>query len=942
VKIELKFLTSKVASRVFILFVMAAIIPVTVTGIFAYKYVSDLLITQKQEQLSSASKSYGMAIYDRILIAEEKFKHLTIDIQSVKAEDLANNNETSILLGSTEPIFTDTEIYLLPTNSSTADIKHLSNGNSKITVSKSNDGLNIYFSKLINNNATPRLLSAKIDTGFIFNELDILPGNENACIIIKNKGTLFCSDTALYSVSKDIFEKDTTLNSLSNETTYNYDYITASWELYLNGKFNTDGWNIIYTAPNTLFSAPIKSFTTVFIPVLIFVILLISLISLNQISRILTPLGKLTELTKNIAKGDFSNNIKLKSDDEFQMLGDSFNQMSEELAKQFADISAMSDLDRTILSTMDPKSAFYPIFNHLTSSFESDFAGIVVMDSQHTDVGYLYSFDKTSKQVVTKGSVQITQQDEEILFKDTNTHFPIAKSDHYSEIEWMEKVDTKIISMVPIREKNILIGCIVCGFNTFPDLKKPDLKRLEKFVDRVAVALSAAKREEILTYQANYDSLTRLPNRQHLMNRFDHAISMAEHNNSKIAFLFIDLDRFKIINDSQGHATGDKLLISAADRIQSSIGNIDTVARYGGDEFAVIIPEVSDIKNVAKTAETVIHRLSEAFYIDNYEHLIGASIGISVYPKDGNTWDELLQKSDIAMYKAKQNGRGKHLFFTDKMHEDIRDKAELEADLHHAIERNELFLVYQAQIDAKSGDITGAETLIRWNHGTKGAIRPDRFISYAEDNGLIFPIGSWLMRETLRQCEQWQLEHHTIPKIAINISAKQLRHENFMSEVEELITDFDIGSTNLEFEITESLFIHDDQYTLDTLHKLNRLGISIAIDDFGKGYSSLSYLKKLPVQTLKIDRLFIKDLNRNDDSIEIVNAIISMGHALNKIVVAEGIETLEQLEILKELGCDRAQGYLISRPKTAEEFYDYSKTAIIQLDKSKSGLKIVS
>ncbi len=532
--------------------------------------------------------------------------------------------------------------------------------------------------------------------------------------------------------------------------------------------------------------------------------------------------------------------------------------------------------------------------------------------------------------------------DDAILFQDTETYFTLLESENLKDIPWMKLINTKLISFVALKEKDKLIGSIVCGFDEFPKLYKNDILRLEKFVERITVALSATKREEKLSYQANYDSLTGLPNRQHLVERFNQAIKKADYNKSKVAFLFIDLDRFKVINDSQGHATGDKLLIAASDRIRSIVDSVDTVARYGGDEFAAVISNVTNINTVAEIAKRIINSLSEVFYIDNYEQIIGASIGISVYPRDGNNWDELLQKADIAMYKAKQRSRGIHLFFTDKMQEDIRYKAEIEADLYHALDRDELSLVYQPQIDIESGKVTGAETLIRWNHSKKGAIRPDKFINYAEDNGLIIPIGNWVIRETLRQCERWQYEHNALAKIAINISPKQLRHENFMTEVEELVSDFDIGLTTLEFEITESLFINDDPHTLTILHKLNELGISIAIDDFGKGYSSLSYLKKLPVQTLKIDRLFIKDLNRNDNSIAIVKAIIAMGHALNKVVIAEGVETIDQLEILKELGCDRAQGFYISRPKQADDFYDQSKTEIIHLEKIRAKIKSIS
>jgi len=309
------------------------------------------------------------------------------------------------------------------------------------------------------------------------------------------------------------------------------------------------------------------------------------------------------------------------------------------------------------------------------------------------------------------------------------------------------------------------------------------------------------------------------------------------------------------------------------------------------------------------------------------------------------TMNKLLARVSEYLFSQEMATIGKtcfHLFFTDKMHDDIREKSEIEADLYHAQDNNELYLVYQPQINIQTGNISGAETLIRWKHPTKGEIRPDKFIGCAEENGLIYPIGSWVIREALKQCENWHIGHNSMPKISINISPKQLRHENFLPEVEELISDFEIGPTTIEFELTESLFIDNDPHTLSILNRLNQLGISIAIDDFGKGYSSLSYLKNLPIQTLKIDQLFIKDLNRNDDSIAIVKAIIAMGHALNKIVVAEGIESIEQLEILKELGCDYAQGYLISRPKISNEVFDFTQSAIIYLGKFRESLKSVS
>ncbi len=783
-QIKFALLKSKVAKRIFFLFVIAAVIPTGIFSVLSYNYVTSLLTKQKQEHLVSSSKSYGMAIYDRILNAEQQFLKLHESLKFSNDVDISSSTSTRITLDSNMSLFSDIKIYRKPENLDSTDLKHLLDGKSTITaVKNSNNIIEIFFIRMFNTIEANHLLSAKTNLQYISGDMDIFAGADDACIVIKNYGTLNCSSSHLYTISKSIFEKHVNNeNTIKTLNINNKNHTTASWELFLNGRFNTNSWIIYYIEPSEIIFAPKKAFTKILLPAFLLAILIVTLISLNQITKFLVPLEKLLVATKRIAKSDFNEKVDITSNDEFQLLGDSFNHMTSELSK----------------------------------------------------------------------------------------------------------------------------------------------------------------REERLFYQANFDDLTGLPNRQQLIKRLQNSITDSIHEKKQFAFLFVDLDRFKVINDSQGHAIGDKLLIAAGDRIKSCIRSTDTLARYGGDEFGVILSTINNSNNASITAAEIIKRLAEIFYIDNYEQIIGASIGISVFPSDGNTWEELLQKADIAMYKAKQKGRGRYLFFTDTMQENIREKAELEADLFHALERQELYLVYQPQIDIASGDISGAETLLRWNHRNKGHIRPDRFISYAEDSGLIVQLGSWAIREAIKQCEKWQIEHQALPKLAVNISARQLRHENFFANIEALVSDFDIGTTILEFEITESLFLSDDKHTMRMLDQLNKLGICIAIDDFGKGYSSLGYLKRLPAQTLKIDKYFIKDLNSDKDSIAIVKAIIAMAKVLNKNVVAEGIETIEQLNILKDLGCKHAQGFYISKPKIASEFLDYSKTAVIQLDKRRSSFKNVS
>ncbi len=712
--------------------------------------------------------------------------------------------------------------------------------------------------------------------------------------------------------------------------------------IILKGRFNSNSWKVYYVEPTEHIFNDINSFARIFLPLLILTILLITLICLNQISRILVPLEILTLLTKKIAKRDFSSTAKFNSNDEFQTLGESINHMSSELSEQFSLMTAMSNIDREILTSMDSKKVVEAIFSHMATSLDNQYMSVVILNSTTLDTGIVYNYNEHFKKISTILPIEIPEKLNIIFSNELNSTVNVFSCDNFCDIDWLNITELSDCALIPIRQKNKIIAIIFLGFNHQVQLDNKTSLHLEKFIDRFAVALSAAKREEKLLFQANYDELTGLPNRQLLIKRFNKAISSTAREDKILAILFIDLDRFKVVNDSQGHTTGDKLLISAGERITSCVRKIDTVARYGGDEFAVILSSINDANNAGVTAEEIISRLSEVFNVDNYEQLIGASIGISIYPRDGNTWDELLQNADIAMYKAKQSGRGKYLYFTKLMHKEVLDKAKLESDLYHAIERKEIYLMYQSQIDLQSNKIIGAEALLRWNHNIKGLINTEDFISYAEDSGLIVSLGKWVIFEAIKQCKAWQNEGQTVPKLAINISARQLRHESFMDDIETLVADFDIAATNLEFEITENLFLSDDRHTLNLLGRLNKLGISIAIDDFGKGYSSLSYLKKLPVQTLKIDKLFIKDINSNSDSKAIVKAIIAMGKALNKVIVAEGVETHEQLMILKDLGCDHAQGFYITKPKIATELIDCSKTAIIRLEKFRSNFKVVS
>mgnify|MGYP005995234225 FL=1 len=395
------------------------------------------------------------------------------------------------------------------------------------------------------------------------------------------------------------------------------------------------------------------------------------------------------------------------------------------------------------------------------------------------------------------------------------------------------------------------------------------------------------------------------------------------------ALLFLDLDRFKYVNDSFGHAMGDELLQKVALRLRNRLREVDMISRFGGDEFAILLPSVSEIEDAGIIAKKIISIINEPWLLSNkVEIRIGVSIGISIYDKNHITADEMLQFADAALYRAKEEGKGIFTYYKEEMTIKARNKIEIETQLRRACENNEFLVHYQPQIDIKTGNLLGAEALVRWNHPIKGVIYPDDFISIAEETGIIFDIGIFVLEEVCIQAKKWEKEEGLKDfKFCINISAYQLEYENIVEIFSNIINRIGYSPNNIELEITESALIKNKNKILFILHKFRTLGFKLSIDDFGTGYSSLSYLKKFPLDILKIDKSFIKDIPFDKDDMDIAIAIIQMGHALGFKVIAEGVEKKEQLDFLLENKGDYYQGYLGSKPIGANEFKNkYLKT----------------
>ena len=428
------------------------------------------------------------------------------------------------------------------------------------------------------------------------------------------------------------------------------------------------------------------------------------------------------------------------------------------------------------------------------------------------------------------------------------------------------------------------------------------------------------KRLEQLTRQAFRDPLTNLPNRALFMDRLTHGLTRAQRRHEHLAVLFLDLDRFKVVNDTLGHSVGDQLLVEVSRRLTSALRPGDTVARLGGDEFGILLEDVAD----AETAEAVALRVEESlgtpYRFEGREVFVTASIGIALSSAKLGLPEEILRDADLAMYHAKAKGKARHEVFDGSMSAPALDRMDLEMDLRSAISRHEFRLHYQPILRLDTGKITEVEALIRWQHEKRGLLQPDEFIGLTEETGLIVPIGQWVLSEACKQARVWQVEYPTTPPLvmSVNLSAKQFQNPKLVEEITQALDESGLAPSCLKLEITESTVMQDAPVTLTKLTELKELGVRLAIDDFGTGYSSLGYLKRFPVDTLKIDRSFVKGLSPDGGDNAIVRAVVTVAKSLNMDVTAEGVETEAQLAELRALGCDRWQGFLFARPVSPE------------------------
>ncbi len=534
-------------------------------------------------------------------------------------------------------------------------------------------------------------------------------------------------------------------------------------------------------------------------------------------------------------------------------------------------------------------------FKQMANIDESGFVGKNVFDVYPKDVAQsMWEID-----AATKAKQQTYEVELDLMHKDGSVH-------------------TYLMVKFPLRSKeNNVFG--VCTIGT-------DIS------ERKLAENALREQQSRLNYMAFHDALTSLPNRSLFYDRIYHGLARARRSESRVALMLLDIDRFKIINDSLGHDAGDILLKAIAMRLNEGVRDMDTVARLGGDEFVVVLEGIHDTEDVVFVANKLLSTLSRPLEISGHTISTTVSIGVSIFPDDGMDTDELLKNADIAMYKAKEAGKNNCQFYTKGMNATAVNYLLLENDLRRAVEQQQLTLFYQPQVDLQTGDMTGVEALVRWQHPERGLVSPAHFIPLAEETGLIVPIGEWVLREACRQQKAWLDAGKKVGKVAVNLSPRQFRQKNFPGKVEAILKETGLDAKYLELEITESCAMEHAGETINQLNQLNQMGMFLAIDDFGTGYSSLAYLQRFPIQKLKIDRSFINDIHDDDNDAAIAKSIIGLAHNMQMRVVAEGVENERQAEWLRDMNCDQAQGFFYSKPMSAKQLEGHFRNGRFSFD----------
>ena len=918
-------LTGGVGRRILGLFFLAALLPVIFTAFLAFHEVGRGLEHDVNRELRELSKAYGISVLTSLETAAEKASEVvriieqggvdTIQDRRYLIEDFASIS----VLSQMYPVASIHGSPAPPISVSAINFDQLAAGKSQLLETGSPAEITLILLRGTDiGKENQAIFAFQLRPGSVWSAPEHLPYLTDFCAFSGSGSTLHCTAKMDASILQKFSSNQYSRDRRPVKTIVgDEEHLAGTWELFLEGHLSHPSIHIVASQPKVYALRSGADFRRVFPPALFLVIVLVGALSFNLIGQSLVPLQRLTILARQFAAGDLASRVRIRTGDEFESLADAFNNMAGRLGRQIATLKAMSKIDKLILSGAEFEQVAEDVIDHLISLTEYESAAIIARDMDGRNKAKMISWCEDN---FMHERIALPQELGHDWCQPREVEVKMVDPAVAPYRERFLSYGMRFVLIIPVVLQDELKGILLLGSSKSFESHGARVQRCIDLAGRLAVALASAEREETLYRQAHFDELTGLPNRQLLKDRLEQQLVSARRNKTNGAILFLDLDRFKEVNDVFGHSVGDIVLTQTAERIINEVRDTDTVARLGGDEFVVVMPQHATGNMLRMAASRILTRLSEPFQVRGNNHFLSASIGIVVFPDDGDSVETLLQNADAAMYRAKDSGRSRFEFFSKSLNAESRRKIELERDLRTAFDDGQLEVFYQPQFDLRDGAVWGAEALMRWHHGEQGFVPPNEFIQLAEDSGLIVDMGRWVMEQTctdLRSIMDMGLHPGSM---SINVSARQLREGNFASDVLDTLHRHDIHPGYLQLEITETAVAENPDAAINILNVLRDAGVQVAIDDFGTGYSSLSYLQQMPFDLIKIDKSFIDMIGAGGSSENICRTIIKMAHELGKKSIAEGVETREQADFLIENGCDFVQGYFYSHPLPQSEF----------------------
>jgi diguanylate cyclase (GGDEF)-like protein len=933
--LKLTLVDNKVARRIIVSFILAALIPIVIFGLLSMQEIRHQLQEQTTTYLHQKCKDYAMGLLARLEMAERNLQLISGQIEKstdvALLNDLGSNNalvQQFLRLAVIDPTGKKTQLVgdasLIP-ELTVRELLVIGNGKTfiKSTAESNLNSSRLWMAQnLIKNQPGSGILIGELNPETIWDIEDTAPSN--LWVLDNTSQILISSEQGIELPAKRRERFPSTNSGQFSFIHENTPYEGTYWKIPMKGMYTSADLIIVLAQPEALAFESIQQFSSIYPPVIVLTVLIVAFFITRLIIKYLSPLDQLKMATLKIADGDFTSHVDINSRDEFQALADSFNEMTRRLRSQFDILSAMAEIDRHILSSLNAGEIVETALNRLPNVLFCDLIAIAHIDPTTYWVSDIHSRRTGQGTKILTGAIKLTLQDTLDLLAAQDSVIEAGNDTRFSEFfDTIAQASKLQYLLVPVVVNGVLYSIISLGYLKHKMIPPESRTAARNFGDRIAVALSNAAWEEKLYQQAHFDSLTGLPNRLVLNDRLLQELARARRDNTQIAVIFIDVDRFKVVNDSLGHSAGDELLTKLAHTFVNAVRETDLVVRIGGDEFVIVITDINEdinlMSNVSAVAEKILASLSQTLVIEDQPMTISASLGIATFPKDADNSQDLLKNADAAMYHAKDAGRNTFRFYSPELNAAALENIKLEHELRGAIKKGELILFYQPKFDV-SRRIVGAEALVRWQHSELGLVSPAKFIPLAEQTGLIFEIGNWVLEQTCLLVNFLQDLGIKPVRISVNLSGIEFKRPELVEKVSEILSRTGANPDFIELELTESVAIGDINSCIERMNELKGLGLTLTMDDFGTGFSSLSYLKSLPLDVIKVDQSFIRQIESGGSSQAIVTAIIALAEGLGMDVVAEGVETEAQLEFLKQHRCGIFQGFLFSRPIPSEDF----------------------